>query len=71
MRIDIVSETKSLQHSKVEDPLLVEEISVDAAQPLLDSVGGAVSMKVVVKQSSPMRGFLRRGFLNRSVHPLL
>jgi hypothetical protein len=31
----------------------------------------AVSMKVVVKQSCPARGFLRRGFLNRSVQPTL
>jgi hypothetical protein len=53
MRIDIVGETKSLQHSKVEDP------------------SKAVSMKAVVKQSSPVRGFLRRGFLNRSVQSTL
>lgn len=45
MRIDIVGETKSLQRSKVEDPLLVEEVSVDAVHPLLDSVGVAISMK--------------------------
>jgi hypothetical protein len=52
MRIDIVGETKSFQCSKVEDPLFVEEISVDAALPLLDSVGVAVFKKAVVKQSS-------------------
>jgi len=61
MRIDIVDETKSLQHSKVEDRLVVEEISVDAAQPLLNYVGVAISMKAIVKQSSPVRGFLRKG----------
>jgi len=40
---------------------------------LLDSVGVAVSMKAVVKQSILARGFLRRGFLNPSlsVQPLL
>jgi hypothetical protein len=28
-------------------------------------------MKAVVKQSSPARGFLQRGFLNRSMQPTL
>jgi hypothetical protein len=31
----------------------------------------AVSMKAVVKQTSPARGFIRRGFLNRSMQPTL
>jgi hypothetical protein len=31
MMIDIDGETKSLQRLKVEDPLLVEEVSVDVA----------------------------------------
>jgi hypothetical protein len=61
----------SLCSFKVEDPLLVKEVLVDAAQPLLDFVGVAVSMKVAIKQSSPARGFLRRGFLNLLVQPLL
>jgi hypothetical protein len=54
------------------DPLPVEESSVVAAQPLLDSGGVAVSLKVV-KQSVLARGILRRGFLNPSlsVQPLL
>jgi hypothetical protein len=72
MRIDIDSETRSLQCSKGVDSLPVEEASVAAAQPLLDSGGVAVSLKVV-KQSIPVRGILRRGFLNPSlfVQPLL
>jgi hypothetical protein len=36
-----------------------------------DIVGEAFSMKAVVKQTSLVRGFLRRGFLNRSVQPIL
>jgi len=47
MMIDIDSETKSLQRSKGVDPLPVEEASVAATQPLLNSGGAAASLKVV------------------------
>jgi len=53
----------------LEDCLLAEEVLV------LDSVGVAVSVKAIVKQSTPAKGFLQRGFLNPSlsvqVKPLL
>jgi hypothetical protein len=37
----------------------------------VEDSGKAVSMKAVVKQTSPARGFIRRGFLNRSMQPTL
>jgi hypothetical protein len=67
MGIDIDNETKFLQRSKGVDPLPVEESSVAAAQPLLDSGGVLASLKVV-KQSVPVRGILN---LSMSVQPLL
>jgi hypothetical protein len=39
---------------------------VVVALPVQDSTGVAVSVKDRVKSLSPMRGFLRRGFLNPS-----
>jgi hypothetical protein len=75
MRIDIAGETKPLQLLKLEDCLLAMEVLVAAAQPVLDSVVVAVYLKVVDKQSTLVRGFLRRWFLNPSllvqVKPLL
>jgi hypothetical protein len=63
----IPMETKPLQPSKMEDCLLAEEVSVVAAFPMLDSAGVVASVKAFVKHSTPVRGFLRRGFLNPSL----
>jgi hypothetical protein len=62
----IPMETKPFQLLKMGDCLLVEEVSVAAALPVLDSDGVATSMKADVKHSTPVRGFLRLGFLKPS-----
>jgi hypothetical protein len=45
MMIDIASESKPLQRSKLEDCLLAEEVSVATAPPVLDYVGVAIFVK--------------------------